>query len=810
MRRSSRVAACLLWLRFGTLTVVAWGWCLSSTLTAATYYVATSGSDTNSGAIASPFATVQRAQTAAVAGDIVFIRSGTYMMSNANISGTSSPWALVTNLTKSGSAGARINYWNYPGELPVFDFTNVKPPGWRVTAFHISGSWLHLRGIEITGVQVTISGTSNTQSECFRNNGGSNNIFEQCVMHDGMGIGFYLTGGSNNLVLNCDAYRNWDSVSQSGRGGNVDGFGGHPNNTSHAGNVFRGCRAWFNSDDGYDCINAFNTITFENCWAYANGYTSDFVSRGDGNGFKSGGYGAAGGTVPNPIPRHMTRFCLSVRNKASGIYSNHQVGGSDWVSNTAYQNATNYNMLSTLSDNDTDVPGYGHFMRNNLGFSPRSTELSNLDQTTPGANDIVFNHFTLPVTVTSADFESVTTNTAQLEQILTQPRKANGDLPEIALLHLVSGSDLIDSGTAAGFANLGTAPDLGAFEFGSTTARNLVWKGDGTANAWDLNTTANWLTGGSTSVTGTAAVKFAGPANVVFDDAGFASPSITLSGQLWPDSILVSGTKSYTFAGTGVISGTGSLTKAGSGTLTLSASSSRTGPNVITGGAVLLSGSRQFAIGTGPVTLQSGTLALNGVTGSNATDTGTFSNSLALTANQTGMVRLMQRGIFASNVTGGTGSTLNVQVNYTAGDVTGNWSGFSGLIEVTSGTLNNGIAEFRINNSNGFGTATINLGNNIVMDQVLSPPNDGLSGGTTQVIGMLTSGTGAKLGGQPIVGRVVNWQVGGNNANGIFSGTITDGTGATRITKEGSGSWTLTRAHSYTGSTTINQGSTLR
>ena len=41
-----------------------------------------------------------------------------------------------------------------------------------------------------------------------------------------MAIGFYLLGGSNNHILNCDAYNNYDSVSEGGKGGNVDGFGG--------------------------------------------------------------------------------------------------------------------------------------------------------------------------------------------------------------------------------------------------------------------------------------------------------------------------------------------------------------------------------------------------------------------------------------------------------------------------------------------------------------------------------------------------------------------------------------------------------
>ena len=53
----------------------------------------------------------------------------------------------------------------------------------------------------------------------------------------------------------------------------ADGF-----STSGTGNVFRGCRAWFNSDDGYDCINAKALVTFDNCWAFYNGYFTNFAS----------------------------------------------------------------------------------------------------------------------------------------------------------------------------------------------------------------------------------------------------------------------------------------------------------------------------------------------------------------------------------------------------------------------------------------------------------------------------------------------------------------------------------------------------
>lgn len=202
------------------------------------YYVATNGNDANTGTISSPFLTIQRAQTSAAAGDTVYIRGGTYAMATSQIAQYSSIWAYVTLLNKSGTSNNRIKYWNYPNEKPVFNYSSINPAGYRITAFQVTGSWIHIRGIEVVGVQVNI--TTHTQSECFENQG-SNNIYERLSMHDGKAIGFYLTKGGNNLILNCDAYNNWDNVSENKLGGNVDGFGCHPNNdgVGYTNNVFR-------------------------------------------------------------------------------------------------------------------------------------------------------------------------------------------------------------------------------------------------------------------------------------------------------------------------------------------------------------------------------------------------------------------------------------------------------------------------------------------------------------------------------------------------------------------------------------------
>ena len=74
----------------------------------------------------------------------------------------------------------------------------------------------------------------------------------------------------------------------------------------------------------------------------------------------------------------------------------------------------------------------------------------------------VYHYWTLPVTVTAGDFKSLS------YAELTQPRQADGSLPEVDYAHLVTGSDLIDAGTTNLVGAIpyysGSAPDLGAFE----------------------------------------------------------------------------------------------------------------------------------------------------------------------------------------------------------------------------------------------------------------------------------------------------------------------------------------------------------
>jgi MYXO-CTERM domain-containing protein len=422
------------------------------------YYVATTGSDSNPGTMASPFATLQKGVNVAVAGDTVYIRGGKYAITTPATAGAG------IQFTKSGTSDTnRIRYWAYPGEVPVFDFTNMVISTTGYThGFVVTGSWLHFKGLEISYVPM------NT----FSNNGvavsnGGNCIFELLNMHHNSGNGIFIgKGAGGHLVLNCDAHDNYDATSSQGQGQNADGFGVHYQTTG-ATTIIRGCRAWWNSDDGYDLINQELPVTVENSWAMGNGfamYGTFNPASGNGNGFKMGS--SATGV------RHLVQNNVAWKNKASGFYANHSSGGNTWYNNTSFMNGTQYNMLaSPPNDPNTTITLTGamaHIMRNNIGFPNKNANMTGVDT--------MFNTWDLNITPAAADFSSISdpsvtgTGVAIESSGALGPRQPDGSMPNVDFLKLAAGSRMIDKGANVGLAFVGAAPDLGAYEFGAPTS----------------------------------------------------------------------------------------------------------------------------------------------------------------------------------------------------------------------------------------------------------------------------------------------------------------------------------------------------
>ena len=407
-----------------------------------TYYVAPNGSDSATGTQTAPWASIAHAQAVVQAGDTVYFRGGTYAYSRANKGCTSQTDKVdAITLSKSGSSGNLIHYWAYPGERPVFDFSRVKDDC-RIKGFDVTGSWINLKGLEVTGVPQN----NNLNHESWGIwVSGSDNLFELINAHHNMGPGLFIQDGGGNLVLDSDSHDNYDPHTSNGAGESADGFGAHIS-ANHPGTVFRGCRAWNNSDDGFDLINAFSSVTIENSWSWHNGYIPGTnTSSGNGNGFKMGGYG--GGYVSNGA-KHTVRDSVAFNNKAAGFYANHHTLANDYFNNTSYGNRPDFNMLGVNSAGK--AVGLGN-LRNNIAYT--GPLLSNMTGTNAS-----YNSWNLNVSLSDAQFRTV--STAGWDAT----RPADGSLPVRPNLRLAATSDLIDKGTNVGLPYTGRAPDLGAFE----------------------------------------------------------------------------------------------------------------------------------------------------------------------------------------------------------------------------------------------------------------------------------------------------------------------------------------------------------
>ena len=423
---------------------------LLATLQAKVVYVATDGSDTAPGTITAPMATFPAAWQHISSGDTLCFRGGTYHITDSQIMKTDFNYAYVFALEKGGTPDRRTCIMGYPGERPVFDFSALQLDGrHRFSAFLLGADYLHLRNFDIVGLPVRVKG--HTQSECVSARRGSHCIVENLAMHDGMAIGYYQTAGSDNLVINCDAYNNYDDYSEGDYGGNVDGFGIHVQSTDATGNAIRYCRAWRNSDDGFDLINNLAPVEFDHCWAFYNGYcptpdarnTDTFQSAGDGNGFKAGGYGMRNRTTrcPAVCPQNYIYHCVAYRNKSNGIYSNHHLGGCRWENNTSWYNRTNYNMVNRKSNEEAvDVPGYGHILKNNVSYTYTDTlhggHLVLCDAARCTIDNNTFAPAATALDVTAAHFLSTDPAT------LFAPRDADGNLPYIPFLRAKAASPL--------------------------------------------------------------------------------------------------------------------------------------------------------------------------------------------------------------------------------------------------------------------------------------------------------------------------------------------------------------------------------
>ncbi len=327
--------------------------------------------------------------------------------------------------------------------------------------------------------------------------------------------------------------------------------------------------------------------------------------------------------------------------------------------------------------------------------------------------------------------------------------------------------------------------------------RSLTWNGDGAANIWDMGGAANWHTNGVDTI-------FYNGDTVTFDNSGSNNVPVFVAGTPQPALVTFNASKNYTVGGVGSIAGTNKLIKTGSGSLTINNTNLYSGGTIISNSTVFPGniGANSAAWGTGPVILAGGTVQFNGYgTRDSGTGWGGCTNTINVPAGQTGTLLLPARfgyaSPFNSPLTGG--GTLNVTVEYVRDYFTGDWSAFTGRINVsapTSGYYAGTTGDFRINNNRGYANAAIFL-NDLVNLYNINANNQ------TTDIGELGGAATAYIGAGGSTGPT--WRIGAKNTTNTYAGVIADA-GVTSLIKTGTGMLVLSGVNTYSGVTTVNLG----
>ncbi len=192
-------------------------------------------------------------------------------------------------------------------ERPVFDFQKL------CAGIVHGGDYWYFYGFDVTnsanmqkGFQV--SGNYNVLDQINAYYNGNTGI--QLSRYSGTDL--FPDWPAYNLILNCTSYGNADAGYE-----DADGFAAKL--TVGEGNVFDGCIAYNNADDGWDLYAKVETgpigaVTIKNCVAYANGILEDGTIAGNGNGFKMGGDSLSG--------KHKLINSIAFNNMQKGIDSN--------------------------------------------------------------------------------------------------------------------------------------------------------------------------------------------------------------------------------------------------------------------------------------------------------------------------------------------------------------------------------------------------------------------------------------------------------------------------------------------------------
>lgn len=259
--------------------------------------------------------------------------------------GTENDPMALWDATRLVKAGAKIVLTEGTYQLTKPIYLSQDGSSSKVTTIEGNGSIIDFKGMreDTKNTGITLSGDYNRVCNLTIKNtgakgilvGSDNNVIENVIVSGCKDTGVQIarangtlqpsidTWPSNNQIINCTSINNADTAYE-----DADGFAAKL--TVGQGNVFDGCIAAWNADDGWDLYakqdtGSIGAVTIRNCLSLQNGralnnYASDLNKNnlGDGNGFKLGGTSMPGQVVVDN--------CIAAYNYAHGFTDNSNPG----------------------------------------------------------------------------------------------------------------------------------------------------------------------------------------------------------------------------------------------------------------------------------------------------------------------------------------------------------------------------------------------------------------------------------------------------------------------------------------------------
>ena len=447
-------------------------------MTQATNYYAAPGAKGDGKSISNPGDLNNLAAKTIAGGDSLFLTDGVYYIT-----------ATVDVKTAAGTAEKRTFVGAMKGAHPIIDGSKMSYGG-QTNGIRTRVAYVHLYGITVryAGFKGFLIG-------------GSYNLIENCTSQASVDSGFGIKDADNSTFLNCDSFDSFDyelsGTTNPDFGGNADGF--CDKQFTGGGNTYINCRAWNNSDDGWDLykrgtsepIVFINCITFNNAPEYYDftgnprletdkswfdsvegktmttsknhtdtWYRNHYYNNGNKNGFKIGGAGVA---------TDVTMYrCLAVANTVKGFDQNYTQGVVKLYNCSAYDNKNNYHFGSAEMASLDIKNSISHYSHEAAWDKPKDEWWKDI---------ITTDHYTH--SSNSWDMEGMKPTAEDFKNL--NPASSVGARNEdgtfsVPTMCLAEGSKFIDAGEIIdGYTDYqGSKPDLGWKEYDETIPTEVI------------------------------------------------------------------------------------------------------------------------------------------------------------------------------------------------------------------------------------------------------------------------------------------------------------------------------------------------